>query len=78
MRPRTVQKGVGQQRPRLRAAAQHMQVSDLSRLLQRGRVSVRAAEQIDQPIRPDGDGQPARNECVIPDDPVLDRARAPN
>ena len=54
-----------------------MQVADLSRLLQRGRVRVHAAEQIDQPIRPNGDGQPARNEGVIPDDPVLDRDGRP-
>ena len=54
-----------------------MQFPDLSRLLQRGRVRVHPVEQIDQPIRPDGDGQPARNERVIPDDPVLDRLGGP-
>ena len=77
MRPRPVHKGVGQHRPRLGAAAQHLQFPDLSRLLERGRVGVRPLEQIDQPIRPDGDGQPAWNEGVIPDDPVLDRHRRP-
>ena len=75
--PRTVQKGISQKRPRLRAAAQHMQFPDLSRLLQRGRVGVHAVEQINQPIWPDGDGEPARNERVIPDDPVLDRLGGP-
>ena len=75
--PGPVQKGVGQRRPWLRAADQHMQFPDLTRLLQRGRIPVHPAEQIDQPIRPDGDGQPARNERVIPDDPVLDRHRGP-
>ena len=77
MGPRTMKKGVGQKRPGLRAAAQHMQFPDLSRLLQRGEVGVRPVEEIDQPIRPDGDGQPAGNERVIPDDPVLDRVRGP-
>ena len=72
-----MEKGVGQKRPGLRPAAQHMQFPDLSRLLQRGRVSVRSVDEIDQPIGPDGYSQPARNECVVPDDSVLDRHRSP-
>ena len=54
-----------------------MQFSDLSRLLEGGRVGVHPFEQIDQPIRPDGDGQPARYESVIPDDPILDSHGGP-
>ena len=77
MSPRPVHEGIGQHRPWLRAATQHLQFPDLSSLLERGGVGVHPFEQIDQPVRPDGDGQTARNECVIPDDPVLDRHRSP-
>ncbi len=75
--PRAMHERVGQQRPGLRAPAQHMQFPDLPRLLQRRRVGVRPVDEIDEPIRPDGDGQAARNERIVPDDAVLDRHGGP-
>ena len=77
MRPRAMQKGVGQERPRLRSAAQNAQFADRLGLLQRRRIGIRAIEQFDQPARPDRDREPAGNEGEVAYDPVLNRVRRP-
>ena len=77
IRPRPVHECIGQHRPRLGAATQHLQFPICRACWSAaGSVFTRLSRSI-SPFRPDGDGQPARNECVIPDDPVLDRHRGP-
>src|SRR5579863_4384304 len=67
-----MEKGVGQQRPWLRPAAQDLQFADRPELLQRRPIGMRAIEQFDEPLRPEREREPAGNEGEVANGRVLE------
>ena len=77
VRPRAVQKGVGQERPQHCSAAHRAQFPHRLRLLERGGVGFRADQEGDRPCRPVGNGQPPGHESQVANDEILERRTRP-
>ena len=77
MRPRTVEEGVGQERPQFGPTTERVQISHRSRLFEGGGVGIRADKEVDRAGGPQGHRQPAGDKSEIADDQILDRRARP-
>ncbi len=70
MNPGAVDKGVGQKRPKLGAALQHVKMPHNRGLLQSFGVEIGAGQQIAKPFRPKVHGETTRHESELANDRV--------